>query len=97
MPGMIRKTENRYTTCLLKNKGNSDKINLLIDKHIFLFCTIVENVWKTGSHTAALSLACLKIRSRNEEAINSTRNETDLLAKCFLLPTLSTSILFACF
>ena len=43
---VIRKTENRYTTCLLKKKGNSDKINLLIDKHIFLFCTIVENVWK---------------------------------------------------
>ena len=47
--------------------------------------------------TAAFSLACSKIRSRNEEAINSTRNETDLLAKCFLLPTLSTSILFTCF
>ena len=31
--------------------------------------------------TAGFSLACLKIRSRNEEAINSTRNETDLLAK----------------
>ena len=47
--------------------------------------------------TAAFSLACLKIRSRNEEAINSARNETDLLAKSFLLPTLSTSILFTCF
>ena len=47
--------------------------------------------------TAVISLHCLKIRSRNEEAINSTRNETDLLAKCFLLPTLSTSILFTCF
>ena len=47
--------------------------------------------------TAGFSLACLKFRSRNEEAINSTRNETDLLAKCFLLPTLSTSILFTCF
>ena len=33
--------------------------------------------------TAAFSLACLKIRSRNEEAINSTRNKMDLLAKCF--------------
>ena len=47
--------------------------------------------------TAAFSLACLKIRSRNEEAINSTRNKMDLLAKCFLLPTLLTSILFTCF
>ena len=34
----------------------------------------------------------LKIRSRNEEAINSTRNETDLLAKCFLLATLWTCV-----
>ena len=32
---------------------------------------------------AAFSLACLKITSRNEEAINSTRNETDLLANFF--------------
>ena len=47
--------------------------------------------------TAAFSLACLKIRSRNEEGINSTRNETDLLAKCLLLPTLSTSILLTSF
>ena len=31
--------------------------------------------------TASFSLTCLKIRSRNEEAINSTRNETGLLAK----------------
>ena len=46
---------------------------------------------------SGVTVACLKIRSRNEEAINSTRNETDLLAKCFLLPTLSTSILFTCF
>ena len=77
---------------------NSEKLDiLLIGKHFFLFCTIVENVWKTRSRTAAFSLACLKIRSINEEAINSTRNETDLLAKCFLLPTLSTSILFTCF
>ena len=54
---------------------NSEKLAiLLIDKHIFLFCTIVEKVWKTRSRTAAFSLACLKIRSRNEEAINSTRN-----------------------
>ena len=29
--------------------------------------------------TAALSLACLEIRSRNEEAINSTRNRVYLL------------------
>ena len=47
--------------------------------------------------TAEFSLPCSKIRSWNEEAINSTRNETDLLAKCILLPTLSTSILFTCF
>ena len=47
--------------------------------------------------TAAFSLACLKIRSRNEEEINSTRNETDLPAKCFLLPNLSTSLLFTRF
>ena len=46
---------------------------------------------------AAFSLTCLKITLRNEEAINSTRNKTDLLAKCFLLPILSTSILFTCF
>ena len=31
--------------------------------------------------TAGFSLAYLKIRSRNDEAINSTRNKTDLLAK----------------
>ena len=37
--------------------------------------------------SSRFSRACLKIRSRNEEAINSTRNETDLLTKCFLLPT----------
>ena len=43
--------------------------------------------------TVAFSLVCLKIRSRNEEVINSTQNETDLLAKCFLLPILSMSIL----
>lgn len=32
--------------------------------------------------TAAFTIACLKIRSRKEEPINSRRNETDLLAKC---------------
>ena len=47
--------------------------------------------------TAAVSLACLEIRSRNEEAINSTRNMIIILAKGFLPPTLSTSILFICF
>ena len=46
--------------------------------------------------TAALSLACLEIRSRNEEAINSTRNMIYSL-KFFLLPSLLTSILFICF
>ena len=43
------------------------------------------------------SYACLEIRSRSEEAINSIR---DLLARgffFFLLPTLSMSILFICF
>ena len=54
-------------------------------------------VFKKKPFTAAFSLACLKIRSRNEEAINSTQNETDLLAKCFLLPTFLTLILFTCF
>ena len=77
---------------------NSEKLDILpIGKHFFLFCTIVENVWKARSRTAAFSLACLKIRLRDEEAIISTRSETDLLAKCFLLHTLSTSILFTCF
>ena len=39
----------------------------------------------------------LTVALRNEEEINSTRNETDLLTKCFLLPTYSMSILFTCF
>ena len=43
--------------------------------------------------TASVSLACLETRSRNEEAINSTQN-TIYSLKVFLLPTLSTSILF---
>ena len=43
--------------------------------------------------TAAFSLACLEIRSRNEEAINSTRNRIYSL-KVFSLPTLSSSVLF---
>ena len=42
-------------------------------------------------------LTCLEIRLRNEETINSTRNSHGLLSKGFLLPTLSTSILFICF
>ena len=46
--------------------------------------------------TAAFHLACLEIRSRNQEAINSTKKH-DLLAKGFLLPTISTSILFISF
>ena len=45
---------------------------------------------------SGVSVACLKIRSRNEEAINSTRNRIYSL-KFFLLPTLSKSILFTCF
>ena len=44
------------------------------------------------------SLACLEIKSRNEEAINSTRNSIySQPLKGFLLPTLSTSILFIWF
>jgi len=39
---------------------------------------------------SGVTLACLKIRSRNEEAINSQRNRIFSL-KVFLLPTLSTS------
>ena len=59
------------------------------------WCLVLE--WKQEPASSGFSHACLKIRSRNEEAINSTRNETHLLAKCFLLPILSTSILFICF
>ena len=40
--------------------------------------------------TAAFSLACLEIRSRSEEAINSTRNRIYSL-KVFYWPALSTS------
>ena len=42
-------------------------------------------------------LACVEIRLRKEEAINSTRNNDDFLAKGFLPPTLSMSILRICF
>ena len=45
---------------------------------------------------SAASLACLEISSRNEEAINSTRNMIYSL-KDILLPSLSTSIHFTCF
>ena len=48
------------------------------------------------SKQAPVSLACLEIRSRNEEAINSTRTRIYSL-NVFLLPTLSTSRLFTCF
>ena len=48
----------------------------------------------TAAYTACL--ACLEIRSRNEEVINSTRNMINSLIKGFLPPTLSTSILFIC-
>ena len=67
-------------------------LSIVLSSRATMFLYIQE-----AAYTAAFSLACLKIRSRNEEAINSARNETDLLAKCFLLPTLSTSILFTCF
>ena len=44
------------------------------------------------------SYACLEIRSRSEEAINSTQNGIySLEVFFFLLPTLSMSILFICF
>ena len=78
-------------------------------KALSLIITRPESTWvrtmcELASHwknkkplTLAFSLACLTIRLRNEEEINSTRNETDLLAKCFLLPTFSMSILFSCF
>ena len=57
----------------------------------WLSCVLVFAGWKSPNSdccttrslrankkplTAAFSLACLKFRSRNEEAINSTRNET---------------------
>ena len=49
--------------------------------------------------TAAFSLACLEIRSRNEEAIDSTWNRIYLLKVLYLLPTLAKSgiLLFICF
>ena len=53
-------------------------------------------LYNKNAVTAAFSLTRLEIRSRNEEAINSTRNR-NLLAKGFLLPSLSSSILFICF
>ena len=44
------------------------------------------------------SYACLEIRSRREEAINSIQNRIySLEVFFFLLPTLSMSILFICF
>ena len=42
-----------------------------------------EKSYQQEAAYSEFSLACLKIRSKNEEAINSTRNETDLLAECF--------------
>ena len=54
------------------------------------FCIENKNVL-----TGSFSVACLEIRSRNEEGINSTRNRIYSLA--FLHPTLSKSILFICF
>ena len=53
--------------------------------------------------TAAVSLACLVIRSRNKEAINSTRNRVYSLTEGFSPLTLSTvkyssgCLLFNCF
>ena len=34
--------------------------------------------------TASVSLTCLEIRSRNEEAVNSTRNKIYLLSSYFI-------------
>ena len=48
---------------------------------------------KKNAVTAASRLACLEIRSRNEKAINSTRNRIYSLKVTYLL----TSILFTCF
>ena len=49
--------------------------------------------------TPAFSLACLEIRLRNEEAINSTRNRIYSLKVLYLPPTLAKSsiLLFICF
>ena len=52
--------------------------------------SLQSNLLNKNALTAASSFACLEIRSRNEEAINSTRNRIYSL-KVFLLPTLSTS------
>ena len=65
-----------------------DGENVLASKSCF--------VWNKDTLTAAVSLACLEIRSRNEEVIISTKKQ-DLLAEGFLLPNLSTSIRFICF
>ena len=48
--------------------------------------------------TQAFSLACLEIRLRNEEAINSTRNRIYSLKVLYLPPTLAKSsiLLFIC-
>ena len=65
---------------------------------LFFVILILFNFFKNNKNavTAAFSLACLEIRLRNEEAINSIRNVIYLL-KVFLLPALSTLILFICF
>ena len=48
-------------------------------------CDDLLGIWKMNKKalTAALSLACMEIRSRNEEAINSTRNKIYSLKNWF--------------
>ena len=57
-------------------------------------------LWEQQEHSyTAFSLACLEIRSRTLEAIDSTWNRIYLLKVLYLLPTLAKSgiVLFICF
>ena len=45
----------------------------------------VRNVCKQDALRAAFSLACLEIRSRNEEVINSTRNRIECFTSNFIV------------
>ena len=66
-------------------------------RHCMLSGSCLYKPWSNkNALTEAFSLACLEIRSRNEEAIYSVRKRIYSL-KGFLLPTLSSSILFICF
>ena len=66
---------------LFRESWNKKKVKWVL----YEFLTRIRLQRQTG-------LACLEIRSRNEEAINSTRNMIYSLP-----PTVSTSILFLCF